>query len=65
MDTDWSIACRERDALAIQLAYEWGWPPEPDAILTRLRGDRTAALITFHEEAMWRYLGVLEVPYES
>lgn len=42
----------ERGALAIQLAHEWDWPRVPDAVLTRLRGDRTAALITFHEDAV-------------
>jgi hypothetical protein len=50
---------RERDALAEQLAHEWGWP-SGDSVLTRLRGDRTTALITFTERAYLKFLGVPE-----
>jgi 2-polyprenyl-6-methoxyphenol hydroxylase-like FAD-dependent oxidoreductase len=50
--------CRERDALAVQLAQSWDWPAEPHAVLGRLTGDRTAALTTFSEEAVATYLGV-------
>ncbi len=49
-------ATRERDALAQQLAHEWGWP-DRESVLTRLRGDRTAALATFTDDAYLAYLG--------
>lgn len=48
---------RERDALALQVAHEWGWP-DAESVLTRLSGDRTSALATFTEEALRAYLGV-------
>ena len=51
---------RERDALAVQLATMWGWPAEPHAVLERLRGDRTTALLTFTESAYLTYLGTPE-----
>jgi len=51
---------RERDALAVQLAHEWGWP-DGDSVLTRLTGNRTAALVTFTDQALVVYLGVATV----
>lgn len=47
---------RRADALAWQLAHEWGWP-NAESVLTRLSGDRTTLLVTFTEEAVLAYLG--------
>jgi|SRR5580765_2477018 len=53
----WHRVGQERDALAVQLAHQWGWP-DGESVLQRLRGDRTAALTTFCEDALRIYLGV-------
>ena len=51
----------QRDALAAQLAHEWGWPAgSGSAVLDRLFGDRTTMLNTFTEEAARLYLGAGE-----
>jgi hypothetical protein len=43
---------RQRDALATQLAIEWGWGTDREAVLTRLTGNLTAALTTFSDAAL-------------
>lgn len=47
----------EVNALAEQLAYEWGWP-DRTSVLQRLRGNKTAALTTFTEDAYKAFLGI-------
>lgn len=51
-----SVIRRERDALALQLTHEWGWPPtRPMAVLHRLRSPQ--ADMTFCEAVIKFYKG--------